>query len=150
MTNFELAQLLDVENNFALLPHARFIDGKPTSRLTLCNCYASIYCAARGAKLPADLANKQLLYLRGHPAEWEPVSRERAHELVNSGDKTELVLAVAEAPIHGHIGPCVESPPEDPKSLYVSAAGLRNFKRTKLESSFGFLTPVFFRRRPKE
>lgn len=149
MTNYELALFLDVENNFALLPHTRLVDGKEY-KCTLCNCYASIWCAARGAQLPPVLANKQLLYLRARPDEWEEVSRERALELVNGPDRTELVLAVAEAAVHGHIGACVESPPEDPKHLYVSAAGARNFKRTKLESSFGFLKPVFFRRRRKE
>lgn len=147
MTNFELALLLDVENNFALLPHVRVVDGKPTPQLTFCNCYASVWCAARGAQLPPVLANKQLLYLRSKPDEWEEVSRERALELVNGADRTELVLAVADAAVHGHIGACLESPPEDPKHLYVSAAGARNFRRAKLEASFGFLKPIFFRRR---
>jgi len=137
MTPYETAQLLDVENNFAFLP----IDGR-----TYCNCYAAVFCAARGVRLPPDVANKQLLYLMSHQGEWELVSREQAHAIVNANaDAT--VLAVAEQPIHGHIAGVVESPPEDPAGLYVSAAGAQNFKRARLEKSFGQLKPVFFHHR---
>lgn len=135
MTNFELAQLLDVENNFALLAR----DG-----LTFCNCYASLFCAARGVRLPPDVANKQLLYLMAHQGEWDLVVRPRAVELANA---SELVLAVAEHEMHGHIGPLVESLPADPAGAYVSAAGAHNFIRARLEASFGPLKPVFFHHR---
>lgn len=146
MSPYETAQLVDVEHNFAFQPHRRIVDDKPTPLLTFCNCAASVFCAARGIHLPPELANKQLLFLLERPAEWERVTRDRALELVNT-DPTETVLAVAEYAEHGHIGACVESPPEDRKSLYVTSAGARNFNRTRLESSFGFLKPVFFRHR---
>jgi hypothetical protein len=137
VTPYETADLLDVENNFAFLP----IEGR-----TYCNCYASVFCAARGIRLPPELANEQLLHLIAHPEEWEQVTREMAHAIVNT-DAGATVLAVAEHTEHGHIGALVESPPSDPTGLYVSAAGARNFKRAKLETSFGFLKPAFFTRR---
>lgn len=140
MTLFDLASLLDVEGNFAFLPHNRLIDGKPVS-VTLCNCYAVAFCAAHGAFLPIDVANKQALFLVAHPDRWESVTKERALDLANSH---ELVLAVAEHAPHGHIAPLVESPSNDTSHVYVSAAGARNYRRARLESSFGFLQPSFF------
>ena len=131
MTLFELATLLDVTHNAALMP--------ATGR-TLCNAYASVFCAARGARLPPLLANEQLTFLQASP-EWarigrgEAVTRANAHELV--------VAAVAAVP-HGHIAPVVESPDGDPMGCYVTAAGARNYVRCTVETSFGPMFPVYF------
>lgn len=147
MTPYEAAVLLDVEENFAFAPHTRLVDGKFQS-VTLCNAYASVFCAVLDVELPPVMANKQYLWMMSHPAEWEPVTKADALRLVN--EERAVVVAVAQHPEHGHIAGCVESPLDDLSHLYVTAAGMRCYRRTRLESSFGFLNPVFFRHLTKE
>jgi hypothetical protein len=131
VTLYELAQLLDVEHNFAFCPR----DG-----MTFCNDYAAVFCAARGVRLPPLKANEQKAYLAGSPA-WVVIGREEA---VTRANAQETVLAVVELQPHGHITPLVESPAEDPTGAYVSAAGARNDVRCRLEKQFGALKPTFF------
>ena len=131
MTNYQLAQLLDVEHNFAFAPR---------EGASFCNCYASVFCAARGATLPPLKANEQMGWLAASQ-DWVSVGPAEAVTRVNA---LELVLAIAQALPHGHIAPLVESPDEDPMSAYVSAAGAHNYVRCKLERSFGPLKPTFF------
>lgn len=139
MTLYELAQLLDVEHNAAFLPTALYVDGAALP-VTRCNDYAAVFCAARGARLPPLTANAQRGYLSTSP-EWALVGRAEA---VTRACAHETVLAIVEEQPHGHVAPLVESPPEDPESAYVSAAGARNFARCKLEQSFGMLNPSFY------
>lgn len=131
MTLFELAALLDVEHNAAFVPFG----GR-----TWCNAYTSVFCGARGVRLPPVVADEQFTYLASS-LDWQRVPKAEA---VTRANAHELVVAAVQALPHGHIAPCVESPSEGPSGLYVSAAGAHNFIRAKLERSFGFLQPVFF------
>lgn len=136
MALYDLAVLLDVTENFAFTPR---------DNTTFCNCYSSVFCAARGVKLPPLKANDQRVYLQMSD-EWSSIGYSEAVTRANAG---ELVLAAVNEAPHGHITPCVESPTEDPTHLYVSAAGARNAIRCKLEQSFGNLQPDFFVHSPK-
>ncbi len=131
MTLYHLAQLLDVEHNFAFIPRGTE---------TFCNDYASVFCAALGVRLPPIPASQQHSFLLGS-TDWVTIGRAEAVTRANAG---QLVLASVAMDPHGHIAPCVESPDSDPTGLYVSAAGARNAIRCKLEQSFGFLKPDFF------
>lgn len=134
MTLYELAQLLDVEHNFAFSPR----DG-----MTFCNGYSSVFAAARGARVPPLKANEQKAFFETSP-DWVSITRDEAITRANAG---ELVFAAVTQQPHGHITPLVESPPADPMCAYVSAAGVRNNVRCKLELQFGFLKPSFFTRK---
>lgn len=129
MTLYELAQLLDVEHNFAFVPR---------DNSTFCNCFTSVFCAARGVRLPPLKANEQRVYLQSSP-DWAAVTLAEAVTRANAGG---LVVAVAELQPHGHITPLVESPDDDPAGAYVSAAGARNFVRCKLAATFGPYVPT--------
>lgn len=131
MTSYELAQLLDVEHNFAFTAR---------DNSTFCNCYTSAFYAARGIRLPPLKANEQKVFL-GTSAEWTKCAIDEAVTRVNAGG--DVVACITLIP-HGHITPLVESPPEDPMGVYVSAAGARNFVRCKLAASFGPYSPVFY------
>jgi hypothetical protein len=141
----ELISGLDVVNNFCFLPHRRFIDDKPTPLLTLCNCYLTVCTAALGCPVPPMLANKQAAWLasnEGKLAGWMGCDAVTAHAKANLGYP---VVAVAVSPTgHGHVALVVPSDPSDAEHLYVSAAGARNFVRTRIERSFGDLRPSFF------
>lgn len=134
MTLFEQAQLLDPEHNFAFMPR---------NNSTFCNCWTSVFCAARGIRLPPVSANEQFKWLsmHGEPDGWRVIG---PAEAVTRANTHQLVIAIATALPHGHVAPLVESPDDDPMSAYVSAAGAHNYTRTRLERSFGPLQPVFF------
>lgn len=135
-----LVARLDVRNNFAFLPHVRMVDGKATALLTLCNCYAVAFCAARGLWLPAKKANDQhdwLLSDDGLHAGWVRVDRLTAIRRANLGF---TVLIVAHNPAgHGHIAMGVPNPHE-PDRLYVTAAGVTNVTKALMENSFSILS----------
>lgn len=131
MTSYALAQLLDVEHNFAFIPR---------DNSTFCNCYTSAFYAARGIRLPPLKANEQKVFLESSP-EWTRCEYAEAVTRANAGED---VVAVKDMAPHGHITPLVESPPEDPTHAYVSAAGARNYVRCRLDTSFGPFDPVFY------
>lgn len=131
MTLLETAMLLDCEHNFAFSPRAG---------TTFCNCFVSVFCAARGVRLPPVSANDQSKYLIVAEA-WQRVGRDEAVTLANAH---ELVVASMQALPHGHISPLVESPDDDPSGCYVSAAGAHNFNCARIERSFGTMLPLFF------
>ena len=143
----QLIQFLDVRNSFAFLPHVRVIDGEPTAQLTLCNVYASVFCAALGVRLPVTLkANKQVAWLQGpegQAAGWRSVDRLMAVQWAALGHP---VVAGWIHPMGGpgHIAMVVPSPHSDEVGAHVSAAGAVNIARGRLENSFGAVGPLHF------
>ncbi len=158
-----LATGLDVQNNFAFLPHRRVIPvsamaaphGKPkvtfagaehwiSDVLTFCNAYVAVFTAALGCPIPPMKANSQLVWLasnEGKMAGWTELTggdaRATAVKTAGLGYPT---IAAAHSMPHGHIGMMMPSPQKDPKAPYVSAAGATNIMHGKLEKSFGALT----------
>lgn len=150
---FELATALDVQNNFAFLPHRRLLpvqpgtrpaqvinldgfDYEPTNTLTLCNAYTSVFTAALGCAIPPTKANQQKAWLRleGQAAGWFECNRTAALQRASAGYP---VVMVAYDQPHGHIGVVMPSPLADPATVYVSAAGRTNVKYGKALASFG-------------
>lgn len=140
-------QLLDVRNAFAFLPHVRLIDGKPTAPLTLCNAYASVFCACLGVRLPPTLkANQQIPWLHseeGRLAGWMTVDYETAKQRAISGFPT-LVGWVNPTGGPGHIGAVVPPLKGFEAELFVSAAGRTNVARDRIRASFGDVAPLVF------
>jgi len=142
-----VVQLLDVRNAFAFLPHVRVVDGKLTPPLTMCNAYASAFCAALGVRLPVTLkANKQVAWLasdEGKAAGWMVVDKETARQRAIGGFPT-VVGWVNPTGGSGHIAMVIPPPAGLEAELWVSAAGRTNFSRDRLRASFGDVAPLVF------
>lgn len=112
---------------------------------TFCNLAASVICALMGARLPILLtANGQSSWLsssQGSAEGWKPIPKEEALVAANLG---RVVVAIAEAIPHGHVGVCVPSLPGKELELCVCAAGRENWLRTPIKNSFGKLQPTFY------
>lgn len=137
---FDLATRLNVVQNFAFSP-------SNGAGVTWCNCYTSVFCAARGVTLDPVIADDQLNKILSVSPDWTEIGHDEAVTRANAG---EMVVAAASSTMlgqrHGHITPLVESPTTDPTGCYVSAAGARNAIRCRLEQSFGTVMPRFFAR----
>jgi len=136
VTFSEVLDLMDVEHNWAFLPKTVVIDGVPRLQ-TFCNDYASVVCAAKGARLPPTSANDQWNYLHSKQAMadgWSQCSEAEARASAADGL---LVVAVMEGKKDGHIGVVLESSPESPDVTDVTSAGGRNHRRCTLDQSFG-------------
>ncbi len=155
-----IVQALDVRNSFAFLPHRRaFSPGtlpKPAAiageweisdPLTMCNAYASVFCACLGVRLPPTMkANQMVPWLKGNEgamAGWMVVDSETARQRALSGFPT-VVGWVNPTGASGHIAMVVPSPHGLEAELFVSAAGKTNFSRARLRDSFGDVAPLVF------
>lgn len=112
-----------------------------------CNTYACAFLGMRGHVIPANMSANELYDWFSSPRAvalgWRRATHDEALRVANSGG--DAVCIRHELP-HGHIGVCVESLPNTPGRLCVSAAGTDNFVRAPLERSFGALRPgdLFF------
>lgn len=140
-----LVRGLDVQNNFAFLPHRRVMeDGSLSPMLSLCNCYVTCCTAALGCAIPAKKANNQVEWListSGQLAGWMHVDSETARQRATLGFPT--VAAWVNQTGHGHIALLVP-PPQGETRLFVSAAGTQNFTAAPIEKSFGVGKDVHF------
>lgn len=131
---------INVENQFCFLPHRFVFQGKEGAvRLTECNGYACVCCAALGCPLPAGMVVNQLGPWLADPKlggalGWKQCTAEEA--LYNAQLGMPVLAVLVQEPT-GHIALCVPSPHGDETHLYVSAAGGQCFVRARIESSFG-------------
>lgn len=112
---------------------------------TFCNIYAAAFLALRGLVIPVTKSANQLYDWfdgpEGRAAGWFPATLSEAIAIANAdGD----VVAISKGEKHGHIAVCVESLPNTPGRLCVSAAGANNFIRAPIERSFGDLPRSYF------
>ena len=133
-SQLDVAAILDPKANFL-----------PTQTATFCNVFAAAFLALRGRVVPLNKTANELADWFSSPKAvgdgWRKATFEEALKAANSdGD----VVAVAKSLPHGHIAVCVESLPNTPGRLCVSAAGAANYVRAPIERSFGSLKPTFF------
>ena len=132
----DIAGTLDAHSNFRAEP------GR-----TLCNVYAAAFLGLRGHVIPLGMTANELYDWFASPAAvgkgWRRATKVEALDEANRGGDA---VCVREDEPHGHIGVLVESLPNTPGRLCVSAAGRENFVRAPLERSFGPLraTDAFF------
>lgn len=133
-SQLDVAACLDAHRNFL-----------PDGLASHCNTYACAFLGMRGHVIPVNMTANELFDWFSSPAAigkgWRKATHEEALAAANAGGD---VVAVAQGERHGHIGVCVESLPNTPGRLCVSAAGSSNFVRAPLERSFGDLKPTFF------
>ena len=133
-SQLDVAATLDFHHNFL----AR--DGK-----TFCNVAAAAFLALRGHVIPLTMSANELFDWFASPAAlgkgWRKSTHDEALAVANAGGDA---VAIAKEQPHGHVGVLVESLPNTPGRLCVSAAGSQNFIRAPIERSFGLLSPTFF------
>ncbi len=139
-----LAVALDVEH-LPCMQACTIVDRGNQISITRCSDYAKVWFAAMGCPLPVGFtANELFDWLAGAQAAvqgWVQCDLETATKRANLGYPTVAVLKEAG---HGHIAPCIPSPSTDTSTLYVSAAGARNYNRCTLLTSFGHTAPLFW------
>lgn len=113
-------EYVDVENNFAFLPH----DG-----ITYCNCYAKVVLAHQGVFIPSLKANDLM--------DWMAASGQWANYAAPIPDAP--FVAVSKGDPHGHIAVGV-----DFKNGIYTAAGHKNYKFCTLRQTFGHIDPAIF------
>jgi len=133
-SQLDVAAVLDAHHNFVT-----------ETSLTFCNVYTAAFLGLRGHVIPVTMSANELadwfVSMAGINAGWRSATPGEALAIANSGGD---VVAVAKDNPHGHIGVVVESLPNTPGRLCVSAAGRHNFVRAPIERSFGLLVPSFF------
>lgn len=126
-SQLEVAGVLDAHNNF-----------KADGSRTFCNVYAAVFLGLRGHVIPATMTANELYDWFSSPRAiglgWRRALKDEALRVANDGG--DAVCVRKEEP-HGHIGVLVESLPNTPGRLCVSAAGRENFVRAPIERSFG-------------
>lgn len=118
--------------------HSNFLAQGPR---TLCNVYAACFLGLRGHVIPLLSANELYDWFASPAAigkGWKRASFEEALAVANAGGDAVCVRQECD---HGHIGVVVESLPNTPGRMCVSAAGRENFVRAPIERSFGPLQP---------
>lgn len=132
----DVAAVLDAHNNFL-----------PQGLRTLCNVYLCAFMGMRGHVIPCNMSANELYDWFSSPAAvakgWRRATPEEALRVANAGGD---VVCVRKEEGHGHIAAVVESLPNTPGRMCVSAAGSFNFVRAPIERSFGPLRPgdLFF------
>jgi hypothetical protein len=128
----DVAAVLDAHQNF-----------KADSAGTHCNTYAAAFLALRGHVIPVNMTANELADWFSSPRAvglgWRKATHDEALAVANAGGDA---VCVRKDEPHGHIGVCVESLPNTPGRMCVSAAGAENFVRAPIERSFGPLRPA--------
>lgn len=127
-----VAATLDAKSNFLA-----------SAGKTFCNVYACAFLAIRGHVIPLAMTANELFDWFGSPRAvalgWRRGNYDEALRIANGGGSA---VCVRKDDPNGHIGVCVESLPNTPGRLCVSAAGGENFVRAPIERSFGALRPT--------
>lgn len=114
---------------------------------THCNTYGCAFLGMRGLVIPCNMTANELYdwfsSARAVGDGWRKATYDEALAVANAGGDA---VCVRKDEPHGHFGVCVESLPNTPGVLCVSAAGTHNFVRAPIERSFGKLRPgdLFF------
>lgn len=126
----DVAATLDAHSNFL-----------PQGSRTQCNIYAAAFLGLRGHVIPLLSANELYDWFSSPAAVgqgWTRASFDEAMAVANAGGDA---VCIRQEKDHGHIGVIVESLPNTPGRMCVSAAGVSNFVRAPIERSFGELEP---------
>lgn len=135
-SQLDVAAALDFHHNFVADSHHTF-----------CNVAAAAFLGLRGHVIPLTMSANELFDWFASPAaigkSWRKATHDEALAVANAGGDG---VCVRKAAGHGHIGVLVESLPNTPGRLCVSAAGRENFVRAPIERSFGnlLISDAFF------